>query len=229
MKKKFKEIEQYLHIIKSARLFSGIEEEELESVFYCLEAEVRFYQKGTFIFRIGESISEIALLLEGCIYIQREDYWGNLSILSEISQGEIFGEAYAALGSDTIVNNVLAVTDCKVLFFPFSHIFKVCPFHCYFHTKLIQNLFVVMASKNKILTQKIGHMSQRTTREKLLSYLSEQSVKAGSSSFTIPFNRQQLADFLSVDRSAMSNELSKMKQEGKLDFCRSYFILKELL
>lgn len=220
-------MKKYLQIIKSSKLFLGIKEEEIEMILNCLSAEKRSFQKGEYIFRIGEQISEIALLLDGCVHIQREDYWGNLSILNEISQGEIFGEAYAVPESDAIVNNVLAVTTCEVLFFHLANIFTVCASNCRFHTQLIQNLFTAIASKNRMLTQKLGHMSQRTTREKLLSYLSEQSVKAGSASFRIPFNRQQLADFLSVDRSAMSNELSRMRNEGKLDFHRSYFILKQ--
>lgn len=220
-------MKKYWTIIKNAVLFSGMKEEEIEAILKCFSAEKRTYQKGEFIFRIGEQISEVALLLEGCVSIQREDYWGNLSILNEISQGEIFGEAYAVPESDAIVNNVLAVTSCEVLFFRFSHIFTPCSLHCQFHTQLIQNFFTAIASKNRMLTQKLGHMSQRTTREKLLSYLSEQSIKAGSASFSISFNRQQLADFLSVDRSAMSSELSKMRKEGKLDFYRSYFILKQ--
>lgn len=219
-------MKKYLPIIKSSTLFLGIKEEEIEAILVCLLAERRSFRKGEYIFRIGEQISEIALLLDGCVHIQREDYWGNLSILNEISQGEIFGEAYAVPESDAIVNNVIAVTPCEILFFHLSNIFTVCSSNCCFHTKLIQNLFTAIASKNRMLTQKLGHMSQRTTREKLLSYLSEQSIKAGSSSFTIPFNRQQLADFLSVDRSAMSNELSHMRNEGKLDFCRNYFLLK---
>lgn len=220
-------MKEYLQIIKTSKLFSGIREEEIELILNCLSAEKRSFRKGEYIFCVGERISEVALLLDGCVYIQREDYWGNLSILSEISQGEIFGEAYAVPESDAMVNNVLAVTPCEVLFLNLSHVLTVCTSHCHFHTKIIQNFFTIMASKNRMLTQKLGHMSQRTTREKLLSYLSEQSLKAGSPAFTIPFNRQQLADFLSIDRSAMSNELSKMRKEGKLDFHRSYFILKE--
>lgn len=220
-------MKKYLQIIKMSKLFSGIKEEEIEAMLSCLSAEKRSFQKGEYIFHVGEHISEIALLLDGCVHIQREDYWGNLSILNEISQGEIFGEAYAVPESEAIVNNVLAVTPCEVLFFNLSNIFTICTSNCRFHTKLIQNLFTAIASKNRMLTQKLGHMSQRTTQEKLLSYLSEQSIKAGSASFTIPFNRQQLADFLSVDRSAMSNELSRMRKEGKLDFHRSYFVLKQ--
>lgn len=220
-------MKKYWNRIKDSKLFSGIKEEEIEIILNCLSAEKRSYQKGEYIFQIGDHLSEVVLLLEGCIHIQREDYWGNLSILNEISQGEIFGEAYAVPESDAIVNNVLAVTYCEGLFLNFQHILTTCTSNCCFHTKLIQNFFTAIASKNRMLTQKLGHMSQRTTREKLLSYLSEQSIKAGSSSFTIPFNRQQLADFLSIDRSAMSNELSKMRKEGKIDFNKSYFILKQ--
>ncbi len=219
-------MKKYLPIIKNSKLFSGISEEEIESVLDCLSAEKRSFQKGEYIFRVGEHIVEAALLLEGCAYIQKEDYWGNLSILNEISPGELFGEAYAVPQSEPMVNNVLAVTLCEVLLINLQRIFMVCPSNCGFHTQLIQNLFIAIASKNRILTQKLEHMSQRTTRGKLLSYLSEQSVKSGSSFFRVPFNRQQLADFLSVDRSAMSNELSKMRKEGKLDFQRNYFTLK---
>ena len=90
---------------------------------------------------------------------------------------------------------------------------------------VIQNLFYAISVKNRSLVQKLGHMSRRTTREKLLSYLSEQAKKQGTSSFEIPFNRQQLADFLSVDRSAMSNELCKLRDEGLLSFERNRFQL----
>lgn len=219
-------MQKYLSLLKNTRLFGGIAENEIESMLGCLLAVKRTFSKGEYIFRIGESISEVALLLEGSVHIQREDYWGNLSILNEIAQGEIFGEAYAVPGSGGMANNAIAVKDSVVLFLDFHHILTVCSSSCRFHTLLIQNLFAVMASKNRALAGKLRHMSQRTTREKLLSYLSEQSIKAGSPVFDIPFNRQQLADFLSVDRSAMSNELCKMRDEGILTFQRNHFILK---
>ena len=191
----------------------------------CLSAYAQIYQKGECIFHRGERITSVAMLLEGCIHIQKEDYWGNLSILSEISAGEIFGEVYACLGNEEILNNAVAVRQSTVLFLDISRILTVCPSACRFHGRLIRNLLSVIASKNKILTQKLSHMSQRTTREKLLSYLSEQSLRTGCSSFDIPFNRQQLADFLSVDRSAMSNELCKMRDEGILAFDKNHFVL----
>lgn len=219
-------MKKYLHLLKQAKLFENIAEDEIESMLQCLAAEQRSYEKGEAIFHSGERITALALLLEGAVHIQKEDYWGNLSILNEITEGEVFGEVYACLGKEEMLYNAVAVKESVILFLDMNKILTVCPSACPFHSHLIQNLLSVMASKNKALTQKLEHMSKRTTREKLLSYLSGQSIKAGSSSFDISFNRQQLADYLSVDRSAMSNELCKMRDEGMLSFSRNHFVLK---
>lgn len=219
-------MERYFKLLKNSKLFYGIAEAEMGSMLSCLSASKQSYQKGECIFRRGEHIHHVAMLLEGYIHIQKEDYWGNLSILSEIQEGEIFGEVYACLGNDEILNNAVAVKPSIVLFLDVNRILTMCPSACRFHGRLIRNLLSVIASKNKILTQKLEHMSQRTTREKLLSYLSEQSLRAGCPSFVIPFNRQQLADFLSVDRSAMSNELCRMRDEEILLFDKNHFTLK---
>lgn len=219
-------MKQYLKLLKNTKLFSGITETEIEAMLSCLSATKRSYQKGECIFRKGELVSHVALLLKGCVHIQKEDYWGNSSILNEITEGEIFGEVYACLGNDEILNNAVAVRPSVVLFLDINRVLTMCPSACRFHGQLIRNLLSVLAAKNKVLAQKLEHMSQRTTREKLLSYLSEQSLKADRPTFDIPFNRQQLADFLSVDRSAMSNELCKMRDEGILQFDRNHFTLK---
>ncbi|MGN0181081.1 MAG: Crp/Fnr family transcriptional regulator [Candidatus Ornithomonoglobus sp.] len=218
-------MKKYFQILKRSKLFAGINENEIETILDCLSAKTQSYVRGEYIFCAGEYISAVALLLEGCVYIQREDYWGNLSILNKLSEGEVFGEAYAVPGSSAALNNVIAAENSTVLFLDFSRILTVCSSACRFHSALIQNLFSLLAEKNRMLARKLGHMSQRTTREKLLSYLSEQSAKEGSTSFCIPFNRQQLADFLAVDRSAMSNELCKMRDEGLLSFNRNHFVL----
>lgn len=220
-----KNMKKYLHLLSKTKLFSGISEDEIEAMLDCLSAQKRSYQKGGYVFHRGEHIDRVALLLEGCIHIQREDYWGNLSILNEISPGEVFGEVYACLKNEEMRSNAVAVKNSEVLFLDINRILTTCSSACRFHGRLIQNLLAVIAGKNVILMQKLDHMSRRTTREKLLSYLSEQSLKAKSSSFDIPFNRQQLADFLSVDRSAMSNELCKMRDEGILEFRKNHFTL----
>lgn len=215
-----------LALLKRTKLFYGITENEMGAMLECLPAAKHSYQKGDYVFRRGERIASVAVLLEGRVHIQKVDYWGNQSILSEVSEGELFGEVYACLGGEEILNNAVAVKPSVVLFLDINRILTMCPSGCRFHERLVRNLLAVLASKNRMLTQKLEHMSQRTTREKLLSYLSEQSLKKGSSSFDIPFSRQQLADFLSVDRSAMSNELCKMRDEGILQFDKNHFDLK---
>lgn len=218
-------MKQYFSLFKRTNLFLDIAEEEMESLLCCLGANERSYEKGECIFLRGEQIMSVAMLLKGCVHIQKEDYWGNLSILNEILPGEIFGEVYACLRNDLILNNAVAVKQSNVLFLDMNKVLTICPTACPFHGRLIKNLLSIMALKNKALTQKLEHMSQRTTREKLRSYLSEQSLKAGCSSFDISFNRQQLADFLSIDRSAMSHELSKMRDEGMISFHKNHFVL----
>ena len=167
------------------------------------------------------------ILGSGRLHIQKEDYWGNLNILNEIRPGEMFGEAYIVPNSGTLMNDVIAAEASTVLFFDMERILTVCPSACPFHTRLVKNMFYTISDKNKSLVQKLSYMSQRSTREKLLAYLSDEAKRHNSSSFSIPFNRQQLADFLSVDRSAMSNELCKLRDEGMLDFHKSEFTLSQ--
>ena len=142
-----------------------------------------------------------------------------------IGAGEMFGEAYVAPESGVLLNDVLAVEDCTVIFFDVKRIITVCSSACRFHSMVVQNLFFTISERNRKLVQKLGHMSKRSTREKLISYLSEEAKKHNSGTFTIPFNRQQMADFLSVDRSAMSNELGKMRGEGLISFEKNRFTL----
>ena len=170
-------------------------------------------------------IQHLLLSKTSNIHIQKDDYWGNRSILGQITVGEMFGEAYVAPESGALLNDVIAVEDSAVLFFDMKRIITTCSSACRFHAIVIQNLFFAISEKNRKLVQKLGHMSQRTTREKLISYLSEEAKRQNSASFVIPFNRQQLADFLSVDRSAMSAELCKMRDEGLMTFKKNQFTL----
>lgn len=218
-------MKNYYNVLKKSMLFSGIEDDELGSMLKCLNARVKEYSKDDFVFFAGDKITEVGFVLSGTVHIINEDYWGNRVIISNVSEGNLFGESYACSGSQKITVSVVATADTKIMFFDVKRIITTCSSGCIFHTRLIKNLVTVLAQKNLQLRSKIEHTSKRSTREKLLSYLSEQSKKANSSSFEIPFNRQQLADFLCVDRSAMSNELSKMKKEGILEYNRSYIHL----
>lgn len=221
-------MKNFMTILKRTRLFAGVGEDEMESLLSCLGARCSEYKKGQYVLRQGEHSSDIMILAEGKLHIQKDDYWGNRSILGQISAPEMFGEAYAGPESGAILNDVVAVEDSKVIFFDVKRILTTCSSACRFHSVLVRNMFFAVAEKNRNLVQKLSHMSRRTTREKLISYLSEEAKKQNSSRFTIPFNRQQLADFLSVDRSAMSTELCKMRDEGLLRFEKNQFVLLEM-
>ncbi|MBQ7364600.1 MAG: Crp/Fnr family transcriptional regulator [Clostridia bacterium] len=218
-------MQKYITILKRTKLFSGVSEEEIASMLSCLDARLRHFQKGEYVLRQGESLADITVLAEGALHIQRDDYWGNRAIVNRVSVGDMFGEAYLAPESGAVLNDVIAVENSTVILFDVRRIITVCSSACRFHAAVIQNLFYALSEKNRILVQKLGYLSKRTTREKLIAYLSEEAKRQNSPSFTIPFNRQQLADFLSVDRSAMSKELCKMRDEGLLAFEKNQFRL----
>ena len=219
-------MKKYINVLKRTKLFAGVLEEEIEPMLNCLGAKLKTYKKGEYVLREGEYVESLALLVFGQLHIQKDDFWGNRSIINLIEVGEMFGEAYIPKNSGALLHDVVATEYSAVMFFDIHRMLSVCSSACRFHTQTIQNLFFAISEKNRKLLGKIVVTSKRTTREKLLSYLSDEAKKNGSSSFEIPFNRQQLADYLSVDRSAMSNELSKMRDAGILTFERNRFCLK---
>lgn len=218
-------MKKYLPVLKNSSIFMGITDAETAALTNCMQPVIRKYRKGEYIFRQGDSLESITILLEGSLHIQRDDYWGNCNIISIIEAGDMFGESYALTPTGITVNDAVAVENCTVAFFDTKKLLTSCSAACSFHNRVIQNLFFALSDKNIKLVQKLRHISQRSTREKLISYLSEQAGYAHSGSFCIPFNRQQLADYLSVDRSAMSAELCRMRDEGLLTFNKNSFTL----
>lgn len=221
-------MKEYIGLLKETELFAGVTEEGISALLDCLGARLRRYKRGEYVLRQGETVGDILLLAEGKVLIQKEDYWGNRSILSSLSPGDMFGEAYAAPGSGPLLNDATAVTDCAVIFLDINRVIGLCPASCPFHGLVLRNFVFAISGKNRTLVQKLGHMSRRSTREKLMSYLSEEAKKHSSSSFSIPFDRQQLADYLSVDRSAMSAELGRMRDEGLIEFRKNRFTLLQV-
>lgn len=218
-------MKKYIPVLKGTKLFAGVDENEILPMLACLQTKLKTYKKGEYVYRQGEYLNNITVLVEGNLLIQSNDYWGNRSIINTVETGEMFGEAYVAPDSGALLNDVVAVENSTVMFFDVQKILTVCSLNCKFHSMVVHNLFFAISEKNRRLVQKLGHMAKRSTREKLISYLSEEAKRQKSGAFTIPFNRQQLADFLSVDRSAMSNELCKMRDEGLLIFEKNRFTL----
>ena len=205
-------------------LFRNIQPEEIPGLLSCVNARTRKFQKGELLLHRGEPTSHLGLLLSGSVHIIREDFWGNRSIVGLAGPGEIFAESYA-LAAQPLEVSVLAASDGEVLFLDARRVISGCQQVCSFHAQLSRNLLSLLAQKNLNLTAKMRHMARKTTREKLLSYLSAQALLAGSSEFDIPLDRQQLADFLAVERSAMSATLGKLRDEGILTFHKNHFHL----
>ncbi|MBO5212262.1 MAG: Crp/Fnr family transcriptional regulator [Clostridia bacterium] len=218
-------MKKYSRILKKCPLFDGIEEDDLFRMLNCLGATVKSFDKKYAIFAEGDPAKYIGIVLSGSVQIIQNDYYGNRSILSSIESAQVFAEAFACAGLSTIPVTVIANEPCEIMLIDCNHILQVCSNNCKFHNKLIFNLMKDIAVKTIIFHQKIDVISKRSTREKLVTYLFQQSKKAQSDSFDIPFNRQELADYLEVDRSGLSVEISKLKKEGIINNQKRHFVL----
>ena len=192
----------------------------------CLETREERFPKDTFLLRTGDTAESIGLVLSGSVLVVQEDIWGNRNILSKARPGQTFAAAYACAPGSLLNVSVLAETPVTAMFLNVKRVLNVCPSACEHHSRIIRNLLGELAEKNLRFGEKLTHMGQRTTRAKLMSYFSAEAQRLGTYEFDIPFSRQQLADYLAVERSGLSLELGKMRSEGLLDFHKSHFILK---
>ncbi len=219
-------MKEFLSVIRSSVLFSGISGNELDAMLFCLDAKKECYPKDAFLLHAGDRAEAIGLVLSGSVLVIQEDVWGNRNIISRAGAGQTFAAAYACAPGSVPNVSVCAETPVTVLFIGVKRVLSVCPSACAYHTRMIRNLLAELAEKNIRFAEKITHIGQRTTRAKVMSYLSAEAQRLGSYEFDIPFSRQQLADYLAVERSGLSVELGKMRREGLLDFDRNHFILK---
>ena len=218
-------MEKYFSVLERCDLFTGITREDLPGMLGCLGAAVATIPKGSAVFSEGEPARYVGIVLEGAVQIVQDDYYGNRSILAQASPGELIGESFACAGVASLPVSILATEDCKILRIDCCRITRSCSNACEFHNQLILNLLQVVAAKNLTFHKKLEITSKRTTREKLMAYLLWQAKLQKADRFTIPFDRQGLADYLGVERSAMSAELSKLRKDGIIDFDRSSFVL----
>lgn len=206
-------------------LFQGIAEEEQRTLLDCLQARARHYARGETVLRAGEPTQALGVVVSGSVHIESSDAWGNRSILDKLGPGQIFAEVYACIPGERLMVTVVAAEDTEVLLLRVDRLLEQGTEPTGGRDRLIRNLLEATARKNLHLTQKIFHTAPKTIRGKVLAYLSFQSARQGGRQFSIPFNRQQLADYLGVDRSALSSELGRLKREGVLDFRRNVFRL----
>ena len=204
-------------------LFRGVREEEIQALLGCLKATRRHYRKGAIILMEGRTTTAIGLVLSGQVAVTSTDSRGTVSMLGHLGAGDVFAEVYACLPKQPLLVSVAAVEDSTILFMDMGRILTVCTHACPFHTRLIRNLLHICAQRTLQLSQRIQHTTPKSIRGRLLSYFGECAKRAGGPAFRIPYNRQQLADYLNVDRSALSNELSKMRRDGILEYDKRSF------
>ncbi|MBQ8895010.1 MAG: Crp/Fnr family transcriptional regulator [Clostridia bacterium] len=218
-------MKKYLEILRKCPLFDQIEEEDLLRMLGCLGARVEHFDKKYTILAEGNPAKYIGIVLSGSAQIHQVDYYGNRSILSEVGAAQLFGEAFACAEIQAIPVSVIANEPCEIMLIDCSHILHTCSNNCGFHQQLIFNLMKDLATKTILFHRKIEIVAKRTTRDKLMAYLMLQAKVAGSNTFEIPFDRQELADYLEVDRSGLSAEISKLRKEGILENRRNLFKL----
>lgn len=207
----------------STPLFEGIAPEDRQAMLGCVGYHLAQFHKGDIVALEGENVKHIGILLSGAVDMVKEDIWGNKTMLVRMGKDDIFGESFAC-GSDTLsVVTFLVSEDARILFMPFGRVMRSCAMSCEFHHRLTENMVRIIADKNRDLMRKVEVVSKRTTREKLLTYLSLQAQLQGTRYFEVPLGRVELAEYLCVDRSAMTRELAKMKEDGLIDYDKNCF------
>lgn len=216
-------MKQFLSLLTACPLMADIPSQEVLQALSCMDAQVLFFKKGNIILQQDDPARFFGVVLEGCVQIIRGDVQGSHVMITSLSPGELFGETFACASPAALPVNVVAKADSTILLLEHARIASVCARPCGAHFRLLLNLLRLTSDKNLLLNRKLDIVMKRTTREKLMAYLSTQAQQAGSEDFSIPFDRQELADYLGVERSAMSTELNRLKKDGIIDFHKNTF------
>lgn len=211
--------------IKKSGIFQGISKDDLKCLISCIGIQIRKYKKGEFISIESDEVKWINVVISGTVYMIKEDIWGNETLLAVIKDSQIFGETFASSENPVSSVTFCAARETDVLLIPFHRIMHTCTTACVFHHRVIENMVLLISEKNKLLMEKLEIISQKSLRKKLLLFLSIQSRVQGCREFTVDMGRSELANYLCVDRSALSRELSAMKHDGIIDYRKNSFKL----
>ena len=210
--------------LTNVKLFEGISQEQIESFLDCVKAKVLNLKKGQTLYTVGQKPENVALVLSGFLFVTQSDYWGNNTILSTVTENNVFGGGFAYSGVEKIPFSVEAGTDTQVLYVNKDLLLSPCG-KCDYHNKIIRNLIKIVSARNVSLIEKIKNLSQRTTRQKILSLLYSFSVSTSDKKIILPYTRQQMADYLCVDRASLSRELSLLQKEKLIKYHKNVFFL----
>ena len=218
-------MKKYLPILQKSPLFFGVEKDDILPVLECLDGTLRICPKGSIVFAEGDRPTHLGVVLEGEVRFTRTDYYGNRSIVAAVKASQVFGETFACAEVQSLPVDIMTAADSILLMIDVRRIISTCCNACTFHNRIIYNLMKQTAAKNLMFHRKLEITSKRTTRDKLMTYLLMTAKEQGSSSFEIPYDRQELADYLEVDRSGLSAEISKLRREGVLTAEKNRFTL----
>lgn len=207
-------------------LFEHIENNEILELLECMGIKTKVFKKGANILKAGKSIDYLGVILSGKAQIVKTDFLNRDIVIEKLKTNDIFGHNIVCCGIKRSPVSINAVENCEVLFLPFEKVVTPCKKLCKYHLQLIKNMMKMISQQNDILNEKIDIIAQRKIRDKILALL--ENYKKEGEEFTIPYNREEMAKFLCVDRSAMSRELSKMQKEGILKFHKNNFELLNL-
>lgn len=210
--------------LEKTKLFQGIAPKDYDALLQCLQASSRFFSKGSFI-SLADDVPRVGLLIEGGIFLLKEDFYGNRHIIAHLDPGDLFGESFICGGASSLAFSIQASQDCAILFLSFEKALQTCHQNCIFHHTLIRNMVTLIAQKNLSLLDKLDITTRPNLRSKILTYLSQLAQKQNNPTVTSPMGRAELADFLGVNRSALTRELNHMEKDGLISFHRNCFTL----
>lgn len=216
-------MQQFYSVILQAKLFEQIKRQQLPELLAAIKPVLKTFAAGTRIWQVGATVSSFGLVCAGQVQVVKENEKGNRTILATVSAADIFGEAYACTNGQPLPVAVDALTTAKVLFFQPDNLFELTPLAA--QQQVMANLVQIFAQKSLLLNQKVEILSQRRIVDKVRAYLQMEQQKQHSQSLLIPYNRQEMADFLGVERSALSTTLSEMQQTGYLSYHKNQFTL----
>ena len=213
-------------VLNHTRLFRGMTEDEVNSALLSLCAQEKRYTKGQTLFHAGDFTEKLGLVLTGSVTVESNDAWGNRTILSHVGCGELFAETYALLDREPLLVDVVANEDCRVLFLHIGSAETLAAVAASWTFKFTANLLAISSRKNLHLAGRSFHTAPKTVRGRVMAYLNTVSLQTQSREFNIPFDRQQLADYLNVERTALSKELGRMQNDGLIRVKKCHFIIR---
>lgn len=214
---------KWLETLKKVKLFEDIEVDELSSMLNCLQPKIVYYQKNEYITIAENEYTGVGIVVRGEVMVTKENAAGDRLMMAKLKENNMFGEMIAFSNNGKWPATVVASTDCAVLFITPQKIVGNCPKMCIGHRMLIQNMLKIVSQKALQLNRSIEYLSMKSIRTKVSAYLLDQYNILGKTRFTIPFKRNELAEYLNVSRPSLSREIIKMKQEAIIDFDKSTF------